>query len=185
MPSGDTPPSWWEPGVLRGWMWALALARRGRRDGIRVEVMRYSTRGWEGGAPVDDTRRAVDDLARRFPGRRIGVLGYSMGGRAALLAADDARISAMVTAAAWVAPADPPRIRPHHRLRVLLQHGLHDTITGTRSSVMAADRLRRQGIRPELLIDVPDRHAMLLRAGLWHRASYDFLRRGLLDPPEG
>jgi hypothetical protein len=65
----------------------IPTARRvARQGGRRLAVLRLlnSYRGWDSNhTPVDDVRWAVDELLRRFPGRSLGLVGHSLGGRAA------------------------------------------------------------------------------------------------------
>ncbi len=167
-----------DPSVMRGRLFAGAIARAGRRDGLRVEMLRYRMLGWNDGSPVDDARWALDDLERRFPGRPVALLGHSMGGRTALRLVSDARVRAVVTAATWVEPADLPSIVPHPGLTALVMHGRYDRLTSPRGSAVVTNHLRTFGTHVAT-VGGPDGHAMLRHARMWHREAGAFLRGAL------
>src|SRR5215217_8196061 len=73
--------------VLRMVPTAQRIAREGRG---RLAVLRLlnSYRGWDSQhTPLDDVRWAVEEVAARYGDRPVGLVGHSMGGRAALLSA--------------------------------------------------------------------------------------------------
>ena len=63
-------------------------------------------------APSPDTRLALEQIAAKYPGVPIGLLGHSMGGRVALHLADDERVSAIVALAPWVERTGPAALAP-------------------------------------------------------------------------
>ncbi|MBK8075610.1 MAG: hypothetical protein IPK24_08615 [Kineosporiaceae bacterium] len=68
------------------------LADRGADRGLAVHLLRYRNRGWNGARadPVVDTRWALTRLADRHGPVPVILVGYSMGGRAAVWAAGGA-----------------------------------------------------------------------------------------------
>jgi alpha-beta hydrolase superfamily lysophospholipase len=84
-----------------------------RAGGGRLAVFRLlnSVRGWDSRhTPVEDARWALAQLKSRF-GTELSALstclvGHSLGGRAALLAADEQAVVSAVALAPWVYPTE-------------------------------------------------------------------------------
>jgi len=106
----------------------IPTARRvARQGGRRLAVLRLlnSYRGWDNNhTPVDDVRWAVDELLRRFPGRSLGLVGQSLGGRAAMLGAAAPEV-AVAARNPWLHPDERPMPT---RAQVLVVHGLQDRV---------------------------------------------------------
>ncbi|MBL8929505.1 MAG: alpha/beta hydrolase [Kineosporiaceae bacterium] len=100
------------------------LAARGAAVGVGVHLLRYRYRGWNDADPVADTRWALDRLAERDGDVPVVLLGYSMGGRAALWAAAGRNVVAVAAIAPWL-PGDDPIDQLAGR-RVLMVHGTRD-----------------------------------------------------------
>ncbi|HEX5090083.1 MAG TPA: alpha/beta hydrolase [Nocardioides sp.] len=101
----------------------VARAGRGRLAVYRL-LNRY--RGWDSRhTPVDDADWALDLLCRRFPGVPLGLVGHSLGGRAALLAGDHEAVRSVVALNPWVYPDDHAELTGR---RVLVVHGLCDRV---------------------------------------------------------
>jgi predicted esterase len=85
-------------------------SRVARRSGGRLAVLRLlnSSRGWDNEhTPVRDVEWALGEIARRFgPAEPVCLIGHSLGGRAALLAAGQASVAGVVALAPWVYPTD-------------------------------------------------------------------------------
>lgn len=172
----------WQGSVLRMRPFAGALAEAG--DGaIAVASIRYAVRGWNGAeaSPLADTRLALDQIAAKYPGVPIGLLGHSMGGRVALHLADDERVCAIAALAPWVESGD--RARSHRGLSVLFMHGTLDRMTSPRASRAMADAMADLGADITYDSVKGESHAMLRQAGRWHRESASFLAGHLLDEP--
>ena len=150
-----------------------------------MAALRYAVRGWNGdqASPVADTRLALEQIAAKYPGVPIGLLGHSMGGRVALHLADDERITAIAALAPWVEPKD--RARWHRGLHVLFMHGSLDRMTSPKASRAMADAMERLGADVTYESVTGESHAMLRQARRWHRESADFLAAHLLDQPCG
>jgi dienelactone hydrolase len=169
----------WHGAVLRMAPFASAVADAG--DGaIAVASLRYAVRGWNGdeSSPVADTRLALEQIAAKYPGVPIGLLGHSMGGRVALHLADDERITAIVALAPWVESKD--RARWHRGLHVLFMHGSLDRVTSPRASRAMASAMGALGADVTYDSVKGESHAMLRGAGRWHRESASFLAKHLL-----
>jgi Serine aminopeptidase, S33 len=168
----------WQGAVLRMVPFVGALRRAGGGQ-VAVATLRYAVSGWNGAeaSPVGDARLALEQIAARHPGLPLGLLGHSMGGRAALHLADDPAVRAIAALAPWVEGRD--RVVGHDGLHVLVMHGTRDRMTSPAASCRYADELARQGV-DVTYEPVPDSHAMLARAGHWHRRSAGFLIEHLL-----
>ncbi|MBD0676667.1 alpha/beta hydrolase [Streptomyces sp. CBMA156] len=115
---------------------ATELADRGRPHGLAVHLLRYRHGGWNG-ADADtavDTRWALDELARRYPGTPVVLIGNSLGGRAAFWCAGHPSVVGVAGIAPWLPSGDP--VDQLAGRRVLIVHG-----TGDHSSANAAQSL--------------------------------------------
>lgn len=145
--------------------WSLTRARRD----TAVVLLRYAVRGWNGpeAHPVADARWALAQIAKRYPGRPVAVVGHSMGGRTALHVMDDPAVDVVATLAAWVERRDPVHGRPGQS--VYLGHGAADRITSPVGSKVMASRLRSKGVDVTLEIVDGENHALLRKARWWHQ----------------
>ncbi|WP_375475621.1 alpha/beta hydrolase [uncultured Jatrophihabitans sp.] len=169
--------------VLRMRPFAGELRRVGREHGLAVARLRYLVRGWNGArrSPVHDVEWAVGQLAHRFPGAPVALVGHSMGGRAAVYAAGAEPVRTVVGLAPWIEPGDP--VDQLAGRRVLIVHGDADRTTSPANSqdfAAAANRVADEvgyvGLRGE-------RHPMLRRPRLWHRLSAGFVLATLCAVP--
>lgn len=195
------PTAWHQPAVLRPLFLAQAVARYrggqqegsggGRRGGwaarLAVFRLRYAVRGWNASrcsstepAPVQDARWALRRITETHPGLPIGLLGYSMGGRAALRLSGEPGVRSLVTLAAWVEHADLATWQPNPGLSVLLLHGAADRVTDPRGSVLAGARLRDLGAQTEVEVLPGEGHDMLRHARHWHRRAAEHLTATLV-----
>jgi alpha-beta hydrolase superfamily lysophospholipase len=144
--------------------WSLGRARRD----VAVALLRYAVRGWNGTArsPVADARWALEQVADRFPGRPVALVGHSMGGRTALHVMDDPSVQVVATLATWVERRDPVHGRPG--LSVFLGHGTDDRITAARGSSLMARALEAKGADVTLELVDGENHALLRRPRWWH-----------------
>ena len=138
-------------------------------------LLRYRFRGWNGPArdALRDAEWALDELARRFPGVPVVLVGHSMGGRAALGAAGAPNVVAVCALAPWLDGSDPV-----HQLdgrTVLIAHGDRERYTDPRESYAYALRAKQRGVRI-CRFDVPGAgHFMINRAREWHLIVYRFV----------
>lgn len=128
--------------VLRMVPIARGVARAGRG---RLAVFRLlnARRGWDvSHTPVRDVLWALDQIADRH-GRRLPtcLVGHSLGGRAAILAAGRPEVRGVVALAPWVYPSDVPPGLGHQR--ILIIHGTRDRVASPERSAALGRRLSR------------------------------------------
>ncbi|MGW7292173.1 alpha/beta hydrolase [Streptomyces xiamenensis] len=84
----------WHLAALRMRPFIRTVAGGTAQDDVVIGSIRYRVRGWNGRDedPLRDTRRALAELSQRFPGIPTILVGHSMGGRAALRAADSPQV---------------------------------------------------------------------------------------------
>jgi pimeloyl-ACP methyl ester carboxylesterase len=172
---------------------ARHLASAGEADGLGVWRLRFRYRGWNSRAgvaedahPVADVRWAVQQLREQHGELPIVLVGHSMGGRAALWAADERGVVGLVGLAPWVTQGEPYKQVVGRRLLVV--HGTRDRTTSAKNSKALVD-----AVREEVTVAGPGAaadatfvhlrgggHAMLRRAGIWNDLTADFvLQTGL------
>ena len=79
------------------------IARRAQQAGASVWLLRFTRRGWNGGADrIADARTALDDVRRRLGDVPVVLLGHSMGGRTTVHVADDPNVRGVVALAPWL-----------------------------------------------------------------------------------
>ena len=155
------------------------------RGELAVAVLRFRVRGWNGAemSPVADATWALDQLAERFPGRPIGLVGHSMGGRTALRVGGHPAVTAVAGLAPWLPPKEPSTQLAGRS--VLLVHGTADRMTDPAATARFAARLRAEGTPVRFVELSGEGHTMVRRAHRWHRLASGFLRETLLRAPAG
>ena len=179
---GQMPVSPTQLSVLRMVPIAARLAQAGRG---RLAVFRLlnSTRGWDAAhTPVDDVVWALDRLRERLGPLPTSLVGHSLGGRAALLAAGEDDVRSAVALAPWVYPSDGDvRLPPGRRL--LLVHGDQDRVASPDRSAEVARRLSSKADVGYVRV-AGGKHAMLRHGGTFDRIAADFVTATLLgDDP--
>jgi dienelactone hydrolase len=167
---------------------AWSLRRGGARDGLAVARLRYRVRGWNGAdrSPVADVQEGLDQLAERFPGVPIALVGHSMGGRAALYVAAHPAVRVVVGLAPWIEAGDEQTVAGLGGRRVLLVHGDLDRMTNPRASAAYARAAARTAASVSYVSVTADKHAMLGRAAVWHELATGFVLGALWGPsPSG
>ncbi len=154
----------------------VALAGRGR---LAVFRLLNSVRGWDTHhTPVDDVGWALERLRERFDAALpTCLIGHSLGGRAALLAADQPDVRSVAALAPWVYPADGQRDLSGRR--VLIVHGSQDRIADPARSAAVAHDLRRSADVGYIRV-VGGKHAMLARHRSFDGFATDFATATLL-----
>jgi pimeloyl-ACP methyl ester carboxylesterase len=163
----------------------IANAGQGR---LAVFRLLNSTRGWDTThTPVDDVAWAFEQLHERFPDRADALptclVGHSLGGRAALLAAGQPDVRSVVALAPWVYPSDGAVALPPGR-RILVVHGDQDRVASPERSALVAQQLRRSADVGYVRV-AGGKHAMLRHGSVFDRAASDFATATLLGDEPG
>jgi pimeloyl-ACP methyl ester carboxylesterase len=181
--------------VLRMVPIARHLASAGATAGIGVWRLRYRYRGWNTDAhPVADVRWAVQQLRAQHGDVPVVLVGHSMGGRAAMRAADEPGVVGIVGLAPWVPPAEP-----HEQItgrRLLVVHGTRDRTTSAKASKALVDAVRGDAGDAGDAAEAAEAaatfvhlrhggHAMLRRAAVWNELTADFVLQAALDARPG
>ncbi|OIJ68041.1 alpha/beta fold hydrolase [Streptomyces mangrovisoli] len=140
-------------------------------DDVLVAQVRYRVRGWNGADadPLHDAHRALDELGRRFGDLPTVLVGHSMGGRAALRAADTPRVSGVLALAPWCPDGEP--VDHLAGKDVVVLHGDRDRVTDPAASLALVARARAAGARAEAVVVPGGDHALLRPLRYWHRAA--------------
>lgn len=168
--------------VLRMLPVAARIARAGRG---RLAVLRLlnSSRGWDAAhTPVDDVAWAMARLRERLGELPTCLVGHSLGGRAALLAAGQPGVRGVVALNPWLYPDDPRTPVDLSGRRMLFVHGTDDRVAPPERSRQVASRLaRRPDVTEVEYVEVPGgRHAMLRHGAVFERAAAQFAVETLL-----
>lgn len=160
----------------------IPIARRlAKADPRRLAVYRLlnSTRGWDTHhTPVDDVHWAIEQLRDGFgSGLPVGLVGHSLGGRAAILGSDRPEVRSVVALNPWVYPADGAVDLTGRR--VLIVHGTDDRIASPANAAAAAQRLERSADVAFVRVEGA-KHAMLRRGREFERLAADFSAATLL-----
>lgn len=163
----------------------VPVARRiARLTAQRLAVFRVlnSRRGWDTHhTPVQDAAWALDRAGERLGGALPACLvGHSLGGRAALLAAGRRDVRSVVALAPWVYPTDVA-----HGIageRILIVHGSADRVASPARSAALAKTLSREADLSYITID-GGKHAMLGRHRSFDQLAAQFAVWTLLGTP--
>ena len=174
--------------VRRGNLAALRMTRfapafrtrhRGENPQVAVALLRNRMRGWNAEPdqgplvpdPVADALWALERIDQRLGPVPIVVVGHSLGGRTALRVAGHPSVRGVAALAPWLPPGEP--IDQLADRDVLIAHGTRDRVTSLDASLAYA----REAIAVARSVQTrqfPGGHAMLRRAGRWHRLVYRF-----------
>jgi alpha-beta hydrolase superfamily lysophospholipase len=165
---------------------AARLAATGRGE-LAVFRLLNSSRGWDTGhTPVDDARWALEQVAARYGELPTGLVGHSLGGRAALLAAPSPGVRTVVALNPWLDPRDRADL---HARDVLVVHGTDDRVASPERAEHVARSISGTAATFGFLRVEGGKHAMLRRSGVFTRAATDFVVATLLgrtvDGPVG
>jgi pimeloyl-ACP methyl ester carboxylesterase len=167
--------------VLRMIPVARRIARVGRGE-LAVFRLLNSARGWNTRhTPVDDARWALEQIAaRQGEGVPTCLVGHSLGGRAALLAAGHPDVRSAVALAPWLAPGDMPAGLAGRE--ILIVHGTLDRIASPQRSAALARRLQATTAVRYVAVE-GGRHAMLRRHARFDGLAAEFAADTLLRRP--
>ncbi|WP_036506694.1 alpha/beta hydrolase [Nocardioides sp. URHA0020] len=164
--------------VLRMVPVARRIARAGRG---RVAVLRLlnSHRGWDTTTtPVADVAWALGEVRERYGDVPVGLVGHSLGGRAALLAGGLDGVRAVVALNPWVYPTDRADLSGR---AVLVVHGTEDRVASPDRAKAVVSALAETTDVTFLPIE-GGKHAMLSHGGSFERAATDFVLSSVLAP---
>jgi dienelactone hydrolase len=159
----------------------LAQGGRGR---LAVFRLLNSARGWDTHTtPVDDVRWALGQVQERYGADvPVGLVGHSLGGRAALLSAAAPQVRSVVALAAWLHPHEAVPAAPGRD--VLFVHGDSDRIASLSNARAAARRLSSSA-RVGFVTVGEGKHAMLRRHRVFDGLAADWVRATLLGDSVG
>lgn len=159
----------------------VPIAHRVQQIGAgRLAVFRLlnSTRGWDTShTPVDDARWALEQIREQLGDLPVGLIGHSLGGRAALLVSPHPTVRSTVALAPWLYPDDRVDLDGQ---RALIVHGSQDRIAKPDRSAAVARRLGRTGRLGYICID-GGKHAMLSHHDEFDGYAAAFTQACLLD----
>ncbi|WP_460933026.1 alpha/beta fold hydrolase [Phycicoccus ginsengisoli] len=169
--------------VLRMVPIAARLAHAGQ-DRLAVFRLLNSARGWDAHTtPLDDVRWALGQVRERYGADLpVGLVGHSLGGRAALLAAGAAQVRSVVALATWLHPDEPLPVAAGRD--VLFVHGDHDRVARPAYARAAARRLSASA-RVGFVTVRDGKHAMLRRHRVFDGLAADWVRATLLGEAVG
>jgi pimeloyl-ACP methyl ester carboxylesterase len=109
------------------------IARRAEEAGASTWLLRFTRRGWNGGADrLADVRAALDDVRDQLGDVPVCLLGHSMGARAAVHVADDPNVRGVVALAPWFPPGEG--VEALRDKSLYAAHGSRDRITSFRAT---------------------------------------------------
>jgi len=161
--------------VIRMIPTAKAAARAGRGR-LAVYRLLNSFRGWDDDhTPVADARWGLGQVRSELGDLPMGLIGHSLGGRAALLSGDQPGIESVVALNPWVYPSDQADLGGR---RVLIVHGLRDRVASPSRARAVARNLSRTAEVD--FVEIPEgKHAMLRHGREFDRRAAEFTARAL------
>jgi pimeloyl-ACP methyl ester carboxylesterase len=154
------------------------VARRFQEAGASTWLLRFTRRGWNGGADrIADARRALDDVRRELGDVPVVLLGHSMGARTAVHVADDPSVRGVVALAPWL-----PRGESVAALAgkdVYAAHGRRDKITSARATAEYVQRAAAIAAHAELRDMGKVGHYLLRDRTAWNDFAVESALRAL------
>jgi len=169
--------------VLRLIPVAWAVARQ--VPDVAVYRLRFSVRGWNGdGSDVlADARWALGEIADRWPGLPVVLVGHSLGGRVALQMAGVDEVAGAVGVAPWVEPSDP--VDGLAGVSLAIVHGASDRMIPQPSTRAWLARAAAAGAVINATLIEGGGHAMLRHWRRWHRLAAAGVRMVLSSSVQG
>lgn len=166
--------------VLRTVPVARSIARAGRGE-VAVFRLLNTYRGWDAAhTPIDDARWALGEMERQVGRLPVCLVGHSLGGRAALLAADSPGVTGVVALNAWTYGTERVRLPGRD---VLFVHGDRDRVAPLERALAVARALGRTAAVTFTVVE-GGKHAMLRRSSTFDRLTVRFVRDVLLHPAD-
>jgi pimeloyl-ACP methyl ester carboxylesterase len=149
------------------WMQRDIALRAAQEADASVWLLRFTRRGWNGGADrIADARGALDDVRRQLGDVPVVLLGHSMGGRTAVHVADDPNVRGVVALAPWLPPGES--VAALRGKSLYAAHGGRDRITSARSTAAYVRRAAEVAERAEFRDMGPLGHYLLRRRKAWN-----------------
>ncbi len=156
------------------------IARAAQEADVSTWLLRFTHRGWNGGADrIADARSALDAVREELGDVPVCLLGHSMGGRTAVHVADDPSVHGVVALAPWLPPGE--RVAALRGKRLYAAHGSRDRITSARTT---QDFVRRASLVAEVaeFTDMgPLGHYLLRGRREWNRVALELSLRVLAE----
>lgn len=141
--------------------------------GCALGLLRFTVKGWNADlgdpAPVGDARWALAELATRYPGTPVVLLGHSMGARTAVHVADAHQVVGVVGLAPWF-PADEP-VQRLAGTQVVAAHGSRDRTTSPAQTRAFLRRAAAVAASTEFVDMGAVGHYMLSHVQRWNRTA--------------
>ena len=154
------------------------IARAAQEADVSTWLLRFSHRGWNGGAArIADARSALDAVREELGDVPVCLLGHSMGGRTAVHVADDPNVRGVVALAPWLPPGES--VEALRGKTLYAAHGSRDRITSPRTT---QDFVRRASLVAEVaeFTDMgPLGHYLLRGRREWNRVALELSLRVL------
>lgn len=160
---------------------AWHLHRAGRTHGLAVWSLRNSVRGWNGQdmSPLQDARWALARIREQHPDVPVFLVGHSMGGLTAVIAADHPGVEAVVALAPWLNPATPTSGVANRK--VLIVHGTTDRWTSASASLLFARRASAEAASMQYVALKGAGHFMLRKIGVWQTLTTGFVMKAFSE----
>jgi len=148
------------------------LARRFQAAGASTWLLRFTRRGWNGGADrVAEARRGLEDVRRELGDVPVVLLGHSMGGRTAVHVADHPNVRGVVALAPWLPPGETVAALAGKDLYAA--HGRRDRITSARASAEYVRRASEVAAHAEFQDMGPLGHYLLRGRKAWNDVALE------------
>lgn len=161
--------SWWRMALM-----ARSLAPYAEEQSLALLLVKYRKRGWNDDVdpdPVKDGRWALAEIARRYEGLPIIIVGHSMGGRTACRIADHEEVVGVIALAPWLPKNETIEQIAGTHLRVI--HGTRDKWTSSNWSRNFVERSQGLAATATWTAMPGVGHFMLRRVGKWNRFVED------------
>jgi predicted esterase len=154
------------------------ISRRAQEAGVSTWLLRFSHRGWNGGAArVADARRALDRIRSELGDVPVCLLGHSMGARTAVHVADDPSVRGVVALAPWLPPGES--VEALRGKLLYAAHGSRDRITSARATQAYVRRAAEVAETAEFRDMGQLGHYLLRGRGEWNEVALELSLRVL------
>jgi pimeloyl-ACP methyl ester carboxylesterase len=156
------------------------IARAAQEADVSTWLLRFTHRGWNGGADrIADARAALDDVRRQLGDVPVVLLGHSMGGRTAVHVADDPSVRGVVALAPWLPPGES--VAALRGKSLYAAHGSRDRITSARGTAAYVRRAAEVADVAEFTDMGPRGHYLLRGRREWNRVASELSLRVLAE----